>query len=589
MRPDRVACQTGGVAERALPEELRRRPVGVFDSGVGGLTVLHELLVQLPHEDFVYLADAARFPYGDRSQAQLEAFALEVAEELIARRIKLLVVACNSATAAALPALRTRLMETTLGVDVLGVVQPGAVQAVAATRNGRVGLLATPATVASGAYERAIRDADPFVDVTAVACPDLTAIIEGGFPFDRRVVDTVRAYCAPLREAGVDTVILGCTHYPLVRPILQRTLGRGVEIVTSGAPLARQVEHVLGARGLGNPAGGRGRLRLPLDRRRRRVLRARHPLPADAARPGRARRPAAEGGGMSRERSGGRAADELRPVTIEANFVRPATGSALISCGETKVICTASVDESVPRWMKGQGRGWLTAEYGMLPASTGDRKQRDVSKGRPDGRTVEIQRLIGRSIRGVVDFAKLGERTVYIDCDVLQADGGTRCASITGGYVALELACRRLVDEGKLERAAAHRHGRGRLLRRRRRRAAARPRLPGGLERRGRRQRRHDRRRRPRRGPGDRRAHAALARAPRRAARPGRARHRGPARGPGRRDRVTATAWPGSSSRPATPTSCASSSGCCPTRRSSRCPTPSSCRPRPARRSRRTR
>jgi glutamate racemase len=246
------------VPERALPEELRRRPVGVFDSGVGGLTVLHELLVQLPHEDFVYLADAARFPYGERSGAELQAFALEVAEELIARRIKLLVVACNSATAAALPALRSRLMETTLGVDVLGVVQPGAVQAVAATRNGRVGLLATPATIDSGAYERAISDADPFVAVTAVACPDLTATIEGGFPFDHRVVDTVRRYCAPLREAGVDTVILGCTHYPLVRPMLQRMLGRGVEIVTSGAPLARQVEHVLGARGLATPAGGEG-------------------------------------------------------------------------------------------------------------------------------------------------------------------------------------------------------------------------------------------------------------------------------------------------------------------------------------------
>ena len=153
---------------------------------------------------------------------------------------------------------------------------------------------------------------------------------------------------------------------------------------------------------------------------------------------------------MSRERSGGRGPSDLRPITIEANFVRPATGSALISCGETRVICTASVQESVPRWMAGKGRGWLTAEYGMLPASTGDRKQRDVSKGRPDGRTVEIQRLIGRSIRGIVDFEALGERTVYIDCDVLQADGGTRCASITGGYVALELACRRLVDEGKL-------------------------------------------------------------------------------------------------------------------------------------------
>ncbi len=156
---------------------------------------------------------------------------------------------------------------------------------------------------------------------------------------------------------------------------------------------------------------------------------------------------------MSRERSGGRAAGELRPTTIEPGFVRTATGSALISCGETRVICTASAQESVPRWMMGKGRGWLTAEYGMLPASTGDRKQRDVTKGRPDGRSVEIQRLIGRSLRGVADLGKLGERTIYVDCDVLTADGGTRCASITGGYVALALACARLVEEGKLERS----------------------------------------------------------------------------------------------------------------------------------------
>ena len=154
-----------------------------------------------------------------------------------------------------------------------------------------------------------------------------------------------------------------------------------------------------------------------------------------------------------RERSGGRAANDLRPISIEPGFMRTATGSALISCGETRVICTASVQESVPRWMAGRGRGWLTAEYSMLPASTGERKQRDVSKGRPDGRTVEIQRLIGRALRGVVDFEALGERTVYVDCDVLQADGGTRCASITGGFVALDLACRRLVTEGKLARS----------------------------------------------------------------------------------------------------------------------------------------
>jgi ribonuclease PH len=152
------------------------------------------------------------------------------------------------------------------------------------------------------------------------------------------------------------------------------------------------------------------------------------------------------------ERSYGRAPDGLRPVQIEPGFVRTATGSALISAGETRVICTASVEESVPRFLAGSGRGWVTAEYGMLPASTGERKRRDVSKGRPDGRTVEIQRLIGRSLRGVIDFTSLGERTIYVDCDVLQADGGTRCASITGGFVALALAGQRLVAEGTLDR-----------------------------------------------------------------------------------------------------------------------------------------
>jgi ribonuclease PH len=152
------------------------------------------------------------------------------------------------------------------------------------------------------------------------------------------------------------------------------------------------------------------------------------------------------------QRSYGRSAAELRPTTIEPGFVRTATGSALISMGETRVICTASVQPGVPRWMAGSGRGWVTAEYGMLPASTSQRKARDATKGRPDGRTVEIQRLIGRSLRGVVDFTALGERTIYVDCDVLQADGGTRCASITGGMVALRLACERLVSDGVLAR-----------------------------------------------------------------------------------------------------------------------------------------
>ncbi|HEY7892309.1 MAG TPA: ribonuclease PH [Solirubrobacteraceae bacterium] len=152
-------------------------------------------------------------------------------------------------------------------------------------------------------------------------------------------------------------------------------------------------------------------------------------------------------------RHDGRRPDELRAITIEPEFMRTATGSALIGAGTTKVICTASAQDGVPGWMVGRGRGWVTAEYGMLPASTGQRKQRDVTRGRPDGRTVEIQRLIGRSLRAVVDFQALGEHTIYLDCDVLQADGGTRCASITGAFVALARACARLQEEGRLGRS----------------------------------------------------------------------------------------------------------------------------------------
>jgi len=150
-------------------------------------------------------------------------------------------------------------------------------------------------------------------------------------------------------------------------------------------------------------------------------------------------------------RSYERGAADLRPVEIQPDFVRTATGSALYSQGETRIICTASVSSSVPRWMEGRGRGWVTAEYAMLPASTGERKERDGRKGRQDGRGVEIQRLIGRSLRAVVDLDALGERSVYVDCDVLQADGGTRCAAITGGWVALRRALDRLMAAGDID------------------------------------------------------------------------------------------------------------------------------------------
>jgi glutamate racemase len=236
-------------------------PVAVFDSGVGGLTVLHELLVSLPSEDYVYLGDTARFPYGERRQAELQAFAVEIADHLLELGAKILVVACNAASSAALETLERHLERTGRDIDVIGVVAPATQLAVAHSHNGRIGLLATPATVASGSYERAVWAADRHVHVEAVACPDLAPIIQGGLLFDEEIVETVRGYCAPLRAAEVDTVILGCTHYPLVAPMLQRILGRDVRLITSGAGVARSVERALAARELLNPRPGEGTYR----------------------------------------------------------------------------------------------------------------------------------------------------------------------------------------------------------------------------------------------------------------------------------------------------------------------------------------
>jgi glutamate racemase len=236
-------------------------PVAVFDSGVGGLTVLHELLVSIPTEDYVYLGDTARFPYGERSQEELQAFSIEIADHLLEAGAKLLVVACNAASSAALDALERHFEAQEREVDVIGVVAPATQLAVAGSRTGRIGLLATPATVASGAYEQAVRAADRHVHLESVACPDLAPVIQGGFPFDEAVVEMVRDYCQPLREAEVDTVILGCTHYPLIVPMLQRTLGRGVSLVTSGSGVARSVERALASRALLNPRPDEGSYR----------------------------------------------------------------------------------------------------------------------------------------------------------------------------------------------------------------------------------------------------------------------------------------------------------------------------------------
>ena len=231
------------------------------------------------------------------------------------------------------------------------------------------------------------------------------------------------------------------------------------------------------------------------------------------------------------QRPSGRRHDELRPVRLTRNYTRHAEGAVLVEFGDTKVICTASVDEKVPPFLKGKGQGWVTAEYGMLPRSTNTRSDREAARGKQSGRTQEIQRLIGRSLRSVIDLAALGERTLQIDCDVIQADGGTRTASITGGFVAAYDAIRWLRERGMIETqpvldfVAAVSVGVFQGV------AAARPRLRRGLDVRDRHERRDDRRRRFRRGAGHRRGQAVHARADGHAARTRAAGHRVAGRG----------------------------------------------------------
>jgi glutamate racemase len=233
-----------------------RRPIGVFDSGVGGLTVMHELLVTIPHEDVVYLGDNARLPYGPRPLDEIRGFALQIGRHLERIGVKLVVAACNSATAAALPELQRE-----LSVPVVGVLQPEAHAAALATRNRRVGLLATEATVTSGRYQALIATVDASVRVEAVACPRLVPLIEAEDPFSAETVAAVREAAAPLRSAGVDTVVLGCTHYPLIRPIFQRVFGRDVTLVFSADETAREVAETLRRKRMENETGREGTYR----------------------------------------------------------------------------------------------------------------------------------------------------------------------------------------------------------------------------------------------------------------------------------------------------------------------------------------
>jgi glutamate racemase len=232
------------------------QPVGMFDSGVGGLTVLHECLVSLPQEDFLYLGDTAMFPYGDKDPPQLRERIARISQLLIDRGAKLLVIACNTATSIGEGVARE--VAAGHGVEVVPVVEPQAEIAAAITANARVGVLATPNTVESGAYRRALEAVGRGLEVIEVAAPDLAPFIQNGSLFDEETMAMARSYCEPLKAAGIDTLILGCTHYPLVAPMLQRILGRDVRLVSGGHAVAAAVQRTLEGAGLAREPRGEG-------------------------------------------------------------------------------------------------------------------------------------------------------------------------------------------------------------------------------------------------------------------------------------------------------------------------------------------
>ena len=228
----------------------------MFDSGVGGLTVLHECLVSLPQEDFLYLGDTALFPYGDKDPEELRRRIARISGMLLDRGAKLLVIACNTATSVGQDVACEVAAER--GVEVVTVVEPQAEIAAAISANARVGVLATPNTVDSGAYRRALESIGRGLEVIEVAAPDLASFIQDGALFDEDTMAMARTYCRPLIEAEVDTLILGCTHYPLVAPMLQRILGRDVRLVSGGHAVAAAVQRSLEGSGLAREPRGEG-------------------------------------------------------------------------------------------------------------------------------------------------------------------------------------------------------------------------------------------------------------------------------------------------------------------------------------------
>jgi glutamate racemase len=240
--PSQTISQAGSNDRNAKPGDLR--PIGVFDSGIGGLTVVSALRRLLPNESIYYVGDTARVPYGGKSAATVQRYSLEIASMLMGENAKTIVVACNTASAVALPTLDP------LPVAVTGVIVPGARAAIAATRNGHVGVIGTRATIRSGAYEQALRHLNPEVRITARACPLLVPLIEEG-RLESKITDAVLLeYLQPLVEEGIDTLVLGCTHYPLLRPAIARLLGDAVTLVDSAENCATAVRDLLNRQGL---------------------------------------------------------------------------------------------------------------------------------------------------------------------------------------------------------------------------------------------------------------------------------------------------------------------------------------------------
>lgn len=230
---------------------MNAAPLGVFDSGIGGLTVAHALFERLPHESVIYFGDTARVPYGPKSPETVRRYSTEILGYLLHRGVKAVVVACNTSTAHALEALRER-----SPVPVLGVIEPGARAAVAATRSGAIGVIGTAGTIASGAYERAIKTLRSDARIISRACPLLVPLVEEGW-FDHPATELVaREYLKPLESAGVDVLVLGCTHYPLLKPLLSRVLGPAVRLIDSAEETAVTVQRELDARGLLADASG---------------------------------------------------------------------------------------------------------------------------------------------------------------------------------------------------------------------------------------------------------------------------------------------------------------------------------------------